>query len=407
MKIVRLSTYINSSSSSTKVLGKAFVFPILLLLLSTHLSWSRSFNIPVAKIRSNPTKLYDLKHNIKLIDKEELMDMLKAFVKYSRPSRLVGTPGHKQAQEFILKTLSDIDPDKNNLKYVDHFNPDVDSAKKMYWDDFNSQIKGSFKPTDENYKKWLDFTKSTTSFLESKKAIKGQNIIWEKRGGQRPEEILVIGAHYDTIVTDTKTMVIQEGVSMPGANDNGSGVTIALALVQLLSKLELPITIRVVFFDWGELGFLGSKAFASKYKSEFKDKKFLGLVNLDMLGHDSKFLDKEKKFQNMKIYIRRPGDSGYMDDNRLAKRLVDLGDRISPSVEFNIEANQFKNSDNVSLWREGLSSITFSGDWENDFNKKHYHSSGDLVEIINIRTFHRSYEFIVGSIMGMAFDIKQ
>lgn len=378
----------------------------MLMILNWEI-YASSFNIPVAKLKKTPHKIYDIQRIIKTIDKEKLMNMLRLFVKNSRPSRLVGSLGHIKTQKFLLQSLKDMDPDKNHLKYIDSFNPDVDFAKKMYWDDFNKQIKTVFKPTDQNYVKWLEFTKSMTSFLESKRGVKGKNIIWEKRGILRPRDILVIGAHYDTIVTNSNTMKIENGILMPGANDNASGVTIALAMVQLLSKLDLPITVRVVFFDWGELGFLGSKAFASKYRNEFKDKNFLGLVNLDMLGHDSKYLDKTKKFGNMKVYIRRPGNSGFMDDNRLAKRLIEVGDRIAPAINFKIEANQFNNSDNVSFWREDLSAATFSGDWENDFDKKRYHSSSDLIETLNINTFYRSYKFIGGSVMAMAFDITR
>lgn len=404
MKMKRSSIYINSNS---KVKYGLFFIISLMYLSIPQYTYAHRFNIPVAKLKKVPAKLFDIQRMLKYIEKDELMDMLRLFVKSSRPSRLVGTTGHKQAEEFLLKTLNDMDPDKKHLKYVDSFNPDVDFAKKMYWDDFNKEIKTAFKPSDPTFIKWMEFTKSMTSFLESKRGVKGKNIVWEKRGILRPKDILVIGAHYDTLVTNAKTMKIEDSVPMPGANDNASGVTIALALVQLLSKLDLPITIRVVFFDWGELGFLGSKAFASKYRQEFKDKNFLGLINLDMLGHDSKFLDSTKKFGNMKAYIRRPGNTGFMDDNRLVKRLVEIGDRISPSIDFKIDANHFKNSDNISFWREDLSAATFTGDWENDFDKDRYHSSSDLVETLNINTFYRSYQFIGGAVMAMAFDITR
>ena len=41
-----------------------------------------------------------------------------------------------------------------------------------------------------------------------------------------------------------------------------------------MANLEIPITVRVVFFDWEELGFLGSYAYVEKYKDEFKKKNF-------------------------------------------------------------------------------------------------------------------------------------
>ena len=399
MRTLPLSTSINLNF-------KCFILIGLSLIIS-HEILAQSFEIKSEKIKVQPSKVFDLKSNIKLIEKDSLMKMLRDFVKTSRPSRLVGTDGHSKAQDFILKAIEEADPNKKNQRYVDTFNPDVDYAKKMYWDDFNRQIKPAYKPGDENYKKWLEFTKSTTSFIESKKSFKGKNIIWEKKGRTKPNTILVIGAHYDTIVHNAKTLLINEDALMPGANDNGSGVVIGLSLVELLSKIDLPITVKIVFFDWGELGFLGSKAFVNKYKKEFMDKNYLGLINLDMLGHDSKFLDKTKKYGNMKVYIRRPGSEGYLDDRKLARRIIDLGDQVSPSVNFEVGATHFNNSDNISFWNEGLSALTMTGDWENDFNKERYHSSDDFVETININTFYRAYQYIVGSVMGMAFEITR
>ncbi len=365
------------------------------------------FDIPVAKYKSTPTKVYDIKTNISLIKKDKLVEQLRLFVKSTRPSRLIGTPGHKMAQDFILESIKDMEMDTKNLTMVDTFSPDVEFAKKMYWDDFNKQIKMAYRPEDEPYKLWLKYTQNITSFIDSHKADKGKNILWEKRGTLRPNDILVIGAHYDSLVTDEKSMLIKEEAMSPGANKNGSGVTMALALIQHLIHLNLPITVRVVFFDWGEFGFLGSKAFISKYRNEFKDKNFLGLINLDSLGHDSKYLDKEKKFGNMKVYIRSSAHEGHREDQKFAKRLIDLGDKMGASVNFKLMANQFNNSDNVSFWREDFVAATFSGDWENDFDRGRFHSSDDFVETININTFYRAYEFIAGAVTALAFDITR
>ncbi len=403
MKKVRLS--ISISSNSNQKLGLVLFLSTLFLLIGLYSK--PSYALAIAKIRDNPTKVYDIKANLKLIDKDELVDTLRSFVKASRPSRLVGSSGHEAAQKFLHQKLEETNKNKDSLIYIDTFNPDVDYAKKMYWDDFNRQIKTAYKPSDPEYKKWLEYTKHTTSFLEERKSFKGKNIIWEKRGHTRPKDILVIGAHYDTLVQDPATLLIKDEASMPGANDNGSGVIIALSLVKLLSQMKLPMTVRVVFFDWGELGFLGSRAFVNKYKNEFTDKNFLGLINLDRLGYDSKFLDKEKKYGNMKMYLRRKGSEGHIHDKRLAQKISDLGDNISPSIHFEIVGNQFKNSDNVSFWNEDLVALTMTGDWENDFDPKRYHTSDDFVETLNINTFYRAFQFIGGAVMSMAFGISR
>ena len=62
------------------------------------------------------------------------------------------------------------------------------------------------------------------------------NIEVEKTGTIRPEEIVVVGAHYDT------------AIGTPGANDNTSGVAALLALARKFALQKSGRTIRFVAF---------------------------------------------------------------------------------------------------------------------------------------------------------------
>jgi len=66
------------------------------------------------------------------------------------------------------------------------------------------------------------------------------NIVAEIPGTERPNEIIVIGAHYDTV----------EGT--PGADDNGSAVTGLLEMFRLLSARAYRRTLRFVAFTLEE-----------------------------------------------------------------------------------------------------------------------------------------------------------
>lgn len=55
-------------------------------------------------------------------------------------------------------------------------------------------------------------------------------------GHSRPEQIVVLGAHYDSVM------------DCPGANDNGSGTAATLELARLLAQARPAQTIRFVFF---------------------------------------------------------------------------------------------------------------------------------------------------------------
>lgn len=63
-----------------------------------------------------------------------------------------------------------------------------------------------------------------------------ENIEAEIRGTDRPEDILVIGAHYDSVK------------GSPGANDNGTGVAAMLALARQFGRSPTSRTLRFVAF---------------------------------------------------------------------------------------------------------------------------------------------------------------
>ncbi|MHC4624079.1 MAG: M28 family peptidase, partial [Planctomycetota bacterium] len=62
------------------------------------------------------------------------------------------------------------------------------------------------------------------------------NIEVEITGSTQPDEIIIIGAHYDTVPES------------PGANDNASGVAAALALARRFANQTPARTLRFVFF---------------------------------------------------------------------------------------------------------------------------------------------------------------
>jgi hypothetical protein len=365
---------------------------------------SKERSFPVSKVKEKPKNFYKLKQNISLIKKRDVVGELRKFVKESRPSRIVGSPGHTKASQYLVKRIRELDKDPQNVVYVEKFKPDIDHAKRSYQRDFDKEIKGKYQKTNPLYKKWSGFTASMKNALEKRRGIIGRNIVWEKKGRLAPNDLIIIGAHYDTIANKKESLVLDETAAMPGADDNGSGVAIGLSLIQILSKMQLPKTVRVVFFDWEEFGFLGSRGYVSEHLSELKKRNFLGYINLEMLGHDSKVKDTEKRYGNMKAYIRKKGEVGHELDKNFVDRLVAMGKKAQPSIKFTVEANSFNRSDHINFWENGLAGVTFTQNWESDFNQSRYHSSNDFVETINANTLYRSYVFLGGAIGSLAFD---
>ena len=103
-----------------------------------------------------------------------------------------------------------------------------------------------------------------------------RNLIIERPG--TTDEIVIIGAHYDTA----------EGT--PGADDNGSGVAVALSLAEFFAKTNSTRTVRFIFFTNEEPPFfrmpqMGSEVAAKA--SRAANEKIVAMLSLETMGYFS------------------------------------------------------------------------------------------------------------------------
>jgi hypothetical protein len=354
-----------------------------------------------------PKSNMHLSRVLKKYKQDDVIKLLRNFVKETRPTRIVGSKGHFKSVDFVLNHINKNTNKEGEVMVVDEFTPDVDQAIEMYRADLEDVKSSGIDQKSAEFKRLENFTKTRVKHLEKLRKQKGRNIIWEKKGKSKPNEVIVIGAHYDTIAYDKKTLKVLPEVPQPGADNNASGVTISLALIEILSELELQKTVRVVFFDFQEFGFLGSWDYAKKMKAENNAGiKINAYLNLLMLGHDSKIKDKAKKYGNMKLYYSKPGSTTHAAEKDLAKLLSEKGRSVGTHVRFKPEENSFSNGDNVSFVINGIPAITFSQNWEDDFNGTRIHTSRDFVETLNFKTLYGSFLFVSQAVSSWALDLK-
>lgn len=335
------------------------------------------------------------------ISRDALEKNLRDFVASGRPSRFVGSPGHLKAREYIEKKLKELKSPGVSFERIE-FSPDIAKAGEFYAEDFKNEVAAKIPKTDPNYDHWKGFTLSMMKTLDSVKGVKGVNFVWEKKGTVKPDDVIVIGANYDTLLNDPKTMLVDTKGNMPGADNNGTGVAALLSMAELLNKLDLPKTVRLVFFDFEELGFSGSRDYVASLKS--KNEKIAGYVNLVMLGHDSKREDKDKKNGNMKVYLRSPGTKGADEDLKLVTTLTEMGKKMYGTVEFRPEANSMNSSSHINFWEAGYPAVCFTQNWESDFNPR-FHTPNDFVETLNINTYTNAFRYITGALIAWNYDI--
>ena len=92
----------------------------------------------------------------------------------------------------------------------------------------------------------------------SGKPVQVYNTVAEIRGTEKPDEIVIIGAHLDSWDLGT------------GATDNGTGSMAVLAAARALQKVgaKPKRTIRFVLFTGEEQGLNGSRAYVKAHKDE-------------------------------------------------------------------------------------------------------------------------------------------
>ncbi len=104
---------------------------------------------------------------------------------------------------------------------------------------------------------------------------KSWNVVGDITGRDHPNEVMVIGAHFD-------------GHDIaPGAMDDGSGAVVTLEIARALARQRGRVgrTLRFICFPLEEIGLIGSYAYVEAHRAELDQHKFM--VNLDAAGRGS------------------------------------------------------------------------------------------------------------------------
>jgi len=218
------------------------------------------------------------------------------------------------------------------------------------------------------------------------------NIIAEVKGTQNIQEgILVIGAHYDTVI------------GTPGADDNASGVASLIELVRLSVSDPPKKTTRFVAFALEEPPAFMTKNMGSfVYAKSLRDKgvKVYGMISLEMLGYYCDFKGCQYyPYSLFKLFYPEKGDFiafvGNLSSRSFTHAMKDSFRAVSsfpleclngismiPGVDF---------SDHRSFWQFGYPAfmITDTAFYRNP----NYHSQGDTVETLD---YEKMAELIKG-----------
>jgi hypothetical protein len=122
-----------------------------------------------------------------------------------------------------------------------------------------------------------------TSCVPTPAPVELPNVIGTKVGVLRPNEWIVIGAHFDS-----RNPARCDGTlnPQPGANDNASGCAGVMELARVFSGVQTDRSMLFMCFSGEEQGLVGSRRYVDSLVASGEISKIKLMLNMDMIGHD-------------------------------------------------------------------------------------------------------------------------
>ena len=232
-----------------------------------------------------------------------------------------------------------------------------------------------------------------------------ENVVWnidvECTGRSHPEEVIVVGAHYDTVP------------GSPGANDNGSAVVANLALARAFARLAPERTVRFAFFVNEELPYYMTDAMGSlRYAQECRAKaeNVVCMISLETIGC---YLEEPLSQRYPSALLRHiyptTGNFVTVVGNLRSRHLVHRVIRGLRRVQFPSEGmaaprwlKDIFRSDHAAFWQCGYPALMIT-DTAN-FRYPYYHTPEDTVDKINYDALARVVSGLRESVLELVGD---
>ncbi len=225
-----------------------------------------------------------------------------------------------------------------------------------------------------------------------------RNLEAERRGSDRADEIVVIGAHYDTVP------------GCPGADDNASGVAVLLELARRFAPARPARTLRFVAFVNEEPPFfqtdqMGSYQYARRARA--RGERIVGMLSLESLGWYSDVKGSQQYPVPLAFFYPRRADFiGFVANVRsraLVRRVVETFRRRATLPSEAAAAPGWIAgvgwSDHWAFWRHGYPALMVTDTAL--FRYAHYHQPSDTPDRLDYGRMAR----LTGGLTAVVADL--
>ncbi|HBB33314.1 MAG TPA: aminopeptidase [Cyanobacteria bacterium UBA8803] len=206
------------------------------------------------------------------------------------------------------------------------------------------------------------------------------NLEVEILGTEKPDEIVVIGGHYDSVYIS------------PGANDNGTGAAATLALARLFADKKPARTLRFVAFVNEEPPFfqtenMGSLVYAKRCRD--RNEKIVAMLSLETMGYYSDEIGSQKyPFPLGLIYPVQGNFISFIGNTASGGLVRDVVASFRRQAQFPSEGAALPSmisgvdwSDHWSFWQQGYPGLMVTD--TAPFRYPHYHTTEDTPDKVN------------------------
>jgi hypothetical protein len=253
---------------------------------------------------------------------------------------------------------------------------------------------------------WLDSSLAGAGYRVERQPYeafgrKCDNLVVERRGTALPGEIVVIGAHYDSVA------------GSPGANDNATGAVAVLELARAFSEASPARTLRFVEFVNEEPPYfledtMGSRVYAKRCRA--RGERIVAMLSVETVGYFTRG-NGSQKYPMPVIGLVYPttGDFISFVGNLASRNLVRHAvGSFRTHASFPSEGGAFPSSvpgvgwsDHSSFWEVGYPAVMVTD--TAPFRYPHYHKRSDTPDEVDFDALARvvdGLEGVVGDLGG-------
>jgi len=219
-------------------------------------------------------------------------------------------------------------------------------------------------------------------------------------GVDTPDEIVVVGGHYDSVF------------GCPGANDNATGVAATLALARAFSGEKPSRTLRFVAFVNEEPPFfqtdqMGSMVYAKGCRD--RNENIVAMLSLETIGYYRDEVGSQQYPFPMGLFYPKTGNFIAFVGNTASKKLVrEVVSSFRRQVKFPSEGGALPNavpgigwSDHWCFWQMGYPALMVTD--TAPFRYPYYHTPQDTPDKVDYEPFARmtaGLALVVGELVG-------